>query len=142
MSYECYITNLLDDIIILQGMNCDDCDLIDSTTDNELTSVDYNALDSLHNQESVILSKLQDKSDIPYSKTTDINHPSTTKGYIAMQSTQFEFSGPDRATNISSVHQYLRISKVIRESRLLKYRQARILVKSGLNIEEWKRLSR
>ena len=74
----------------------------------------------------------------PHGKMTDVNDPSKTNGYIAMQSTQF--IGPDRATeDISSVYHYLRIAKIIRESRLPNYKQARIPVKSGLNIDAWKR---
>ena len=43
------------------------------------------------------------------------------------------------AEEISSIHQYLRIAKTIRDSGLPNYNQVRIPIKSGLNIDAWKR---
>ena len=79
--------------------------------------------------------QISGKVKTPASGRVDIK----TKGYIALQSTQFEFIGPDRASEeISSVHQYLRIAKTIRDLGLPNYNQVRIPIKSGLNIDAWK----
>ena len=108
----------------------------------------------------VTLRRLHKASGMHHERVTDINDPLKTKGFIAIQSPNFEFVGligplvkylvfintlgylcwPDRPTGeISSVYQYLRISKVIRESGLPNYIQARIPLKSGLKIEACKR---
>ena len=48
------------------------------------------------------------------------------------------FTGPDRdLTSIQSVQQYLHIADIIRNTGLPNYRQARIPIKSGLNLEAW-----
>ena len=140
VSYECYMNNVLEQIIALQDDKCNGCDMTDSSTANQITPVDNNTLVRLGNQESVIGHELYDDYDAPQKQVTDINDPHRTKSYIAFQSTDFKFIGPDRpTTEISSVHQYLRISKIIRESGLPNYRQARIPIKFDLDIEAWKR---
>ena len=69
----------------------------------------------------------------------DVNDSNKTRGYIAMAPTNFSFIGPDRATErVTSISQYLRIAEIIRLLGLPNYRQARIPIKSGLNIEAWK----
>ena len=70
----------------------------------------------------------------------DVNNPAKTRDYIAIEPTDFTFIGPDRATeSISSTNQYLRIAEIIRHSGLPNYKQVRIPIKSGLNIESWKK---
>ena len=70
---------------------------------------------------------------------SDINDPSKTKGYIGLQPTDFSFIGPGRQTGDTSyVNKYLRMARIIRQSGLPKYKQIRIPLKSGLNIEVWK----
>ena len=68
----------------------------------------------------------------------DINYPHKTKGYIAVESTPFEFIGPDRApVKFDSVDQYLEMARIIRHSGLPNYKQVRFPLKSGLKIEAW-----
>ena len=138
MSCEEYITNLIDNIIISQDVN-NECDRLDSTMDRQ-TMLEQNDAHSISDCQISTHGHISKESQTPVSGRVDINDPSKTKGYIAPQSTQFEFIGPDRAAEeLSSVHQYLRIAKTIRESGLPNYKQARIPIKSGLNIDAWKR---
>ena len=79
-------------------------------------------------------------SDPNHKVVRGVNNPEKTRGYIAIEPTNFIFIGPDRATeSISSTNQYLGIAEIIRHSGLPNYKQARIPIKSGLNIESWKR---
>ena len=70
----------------------------------------------------------------------DINYPTKLKGYIALQPTKFEYIGPNRlGIDTKNSDQYLRLAKMVRESGLPNYRQVRVPIKSGLNIENWRR---
>ena len=72
----------------------------------------------------------------------NINNPKS-KGYIALQTTDFSFIGPDRqAIDTSDVNKYLRMALIMKKSGLPNYRQARIPLTSGLNIGAWKRYLR
>ena len=79
-------------------------------------------------------------TDMKHKVFRHVNSPEKTRGYIAIEPTDFTYIGPDRATeSISSTSQYLQIAEIIRHSGLPNYKQARIPIKSGLNIEAWKR---
>ena len=68
----------------------------------------------------------------------DYNFASKNRGHLVLQSTQFEFIGPDREVRtIASVDQYLDIARIVLESGQPNYKQARIPIKSGLNLEAW-----
>ena len=70
----------------------------------------------------------------------DINYPTKFKGYIAKQPTEFKFIGPDRpGIGTNNSEQYLKLARTIRESGVPNYRQVRVPIKSGLNIEAWRR---
>ena len=138
MSYEGYITSLIDHIVISQNVN-NECDKSDNTMDRQ-TIPKQNDAHSLSKCQVSTNEQISGKANTSTSGRVDINDPSKTKGYIALQSTQFDFIGPDRASEeISSVHQYLRIAKTIRDLGLPNYKRARIPIKSGLNIDAWKR---
>ena len=54
------------------------------------------------------------------------------------QSTCFEFIGPDREpVDLSNVQEFLEIAHIINDTGTSNYKQARIPIKSGLNIEAW-----
>ena len=68
----------------------------------------------------------------------DANYPHKTKGYIAIESAPFQFSGPDRApVDLASVSQYLNIARIVKQSGFPNYRYTRFPLKSGLRIEAW-----
>ena len=70
----------------------------------------------------------------------DTNYPHKTKGHIAVESTPFQFIGPDRAPiDCDSVDQYLDIARIVRQSGLSNYKQTRFPLNSGLKIEAWKK---
>ena len=65
----------------------------------------------------------------------DINDPHKTTGYLAHDSTDFEFTGPDRfPLCLDTVDQYVAVVKIIQSTGLHHYRVARIPVSSSLNI--------
>ena len=66
------------------------------------------------------------------------NFKSKTRGRLVHQSTNFQFIGPDREPmDLSNVQEFLEIAHIVNETGTSKYKQARIPVKSGLNIEAW-----
>ena len=73
--------------------------MVDSLADDQPTSIDNSTLDSLDNQKSVIAHEFHDDSDTSHRKVNHINDTSKTKGYISIQSINFELIGPDRPTN-------------------------------------------
>ena len=80
------------------------------------------------------------KNDRQTCQYRDINYPTKLKGYIALQPTKFEYIGPNRlGIDTKNSDQYLRLAKMVRESGLPNYRQVRVPIKSGLNIENWRR---
>ena len=69
----------------------------------------------------------------------DINYPSKVRRYIAMQPTKFKFIGPDRpGIDTENSEQYFKLATIIRECGVPNYRQVRVPIKSGLNIEAWR----
>ena len=68
----------------------------------------------------------------------DINYPDKNIGYIALEPTDFQFIGPDRpGIDTSDLDLYLKATRTIRQSGVANYRQVRIPVISGLNIQAW-----
>ena len=65
----------------------------------------------------------------------DFNFNSKTRGHLVSQSTCFAFIGPDKPVALSNVHEFLEIAHIVNETGTSNYKQARIPVKSGLNIE-------
>ena len=70
----------------------------------------------------------------------DFNYPDKEVGYLAQADTDFKFIGPDREpVEIDSVEKLIIIADSIRNSGLPNYRDVRIPIKSGLNIEAWEK---
>ena len=71
---------------------------------------------------------------------SDYNIPTKKMGYLAMESTDFRFVGPDRLpVTIDSIDKCLEVANIIRNTSLPNYRMARIPLTSGLNIPAWER---
>ena len=69
----------------------------------------------------------------------DVNYPDKVRGYIALESTSFQFIGPDRASiNTDCSDHYLNVARTIKQSGLPNYKQVRIPLNSGLCIDSWK----
>ena len=148
ITFECYgmscndfMTNVIDHLIMLQDVECDSPDTHDRRLDQ--ISMDAPNSQTIHHSS---FAKFNDSTNynVPKARTqvdhaklaSDINDPCKIKGYIALQSTEFSFIGPDKLPqDTSNVTQYLRMAKVIRESGLPKYRLARIPLNSGLKID-------
>ena len=61
-------------------------------------------------------------------------------GYLALESTDFEFIGPDRPpVNIDSIEKCLQVANVILATKKPNYREARIPIVSGLNVKMWEK---
>ena len=68
----------------------------------------------------------------------DINDPCKTTGYLAQESTDFRFVGPDRLPqSIDTVDQFVKVAEIIQSTGLPNYKMARIPVSSALNIQAW-----
>ena len=81
------------------------------------------------------LAILQDGSD------SDINFSDKKLGYLAKQSTDFVFIGPDRQmVEITDIQQCVNIAHHIRLTGKPNYMEARYPLKSDLNLEAWNRL--
>ena len=130
-TYECHMGMVIDHLINLQvNSPVSQQPLVNDTKSADITSIDVKPI---HNSPGHIAKHK--------SLARDINDPDKTRGYIAIDSTDFEFIGPDRPTvNITNVAEYIKLAHTIRSSGLPNYRQARIPIKSGLKIDAWKRL--
>ena len=130
ITYESHMDKVIEYLIDLQH----DC------TSFDVTDTSRKAVDPEMNS-TTPLNKVTLPSDLKLTHAVgrDVNDSNKTRGYIAMEPTNFSFIGPDIATEmVTSTSQYLRIAETIRHSGLPNYRQARIPIKSGLNIEAWK----
>ena len=130
ITYESHMDKIIEHLLNLQH----DCTTVDMT--NTLREVVHPEMDNETPPNKVTL-----LSDPKLTRVVcrDVNDSNKTRGYIAMEPTNFSFTGPDRATeSVININQYLRIAKIIRHSGLPNYRQVRIPIKSGLNIEAWK----
>ena len=68
----------------------------------------------------------------------DFNIQSKTVGYLALESTDFEFIGPDRLpVSINSIETCLRVADVILSTSKPNYCEARIPILSGLKVKAW-----
>ena len=68
----------------------------------------------------------------------DFNYPNKTVGYLAQESTDFEFIGLDRhPVAITTLLQLLEIADIIRSTGYPNYKVARIPILSGLNVKAW-----
>ena len=106
-----------------QDLNPNECD----TNDTKVTNI-VNISDTKHS--GVAISPL----------CQDTNYPHKTKGYIAVESTPFQFIGPDRAPiDCDCVDQYLEVARIVRQSGLPNCKQTRFPLNSGLKIEAWKK---
>ena len=70
----------------------------------------------------------------------DISYPNKVRGYIVMQPTRFNLLAlTSLLLTLRIVDQYLKLAKTIRESGVPNYWQVGVPIKSGLNIETWRR---
>ena len=132
LTYEAY----MDQLIVKLSDHCDnDTDNTDNLQDLTLNQGDTNGGEVVN----IVNTSNTRRSGIVNSPLCqDINYPTKTKGYIAVESTPFEFIGPDRAPiKCESVEQYLEMARIIRHSGLPNYKQVRFPLKSGLRIEAW-----
>ena len=71
----------------------------------------------------------------------DVNFSDKKLGYLAKQSTDFGFIGPDRQlAEITDIQQCVNIAQQIQSTGKPNYMEARYPIKSGLNLEAWNRL--
>ena len=130
-TYENHMHGIIDHLVKLQT----DTNMTDKPLDEDITDL---GLQKTGNQP---IQSLPHDIITQKSLAGDINDPNKTKGYIATESMDYEFIGPDRATvSIADVFYYLRVASIIRSSGLPNYRQVRIPIKSGLNIGAWKNI--
>ena len=133
VNYESYMDQLIGSIIEFQDtFHCDttnDSHGLSQHANNDTESIVM--VSTMHNRRLGIV-------DSPLYR--DINYPDKVKGYMALESTSFQFIGPDRASiDIESSDHYLDVAQIIKQSGLPNYRQVRVPLNSGLCIEAWKK---
>ena len=137
ISYECYLTGIIDALVAIQ-------DFVDRYTDTDLgTYIDHKKVHSDDQKVRKTLDNLDSYNlDTKWQGTanSDINYPDKGRGYIALQPTDFRFIGPDRpGIDTSNLDLYLKVAGTVRQSGLPNYRQVRIPINLGLNIQVWQR---
>ena len=136
ISYESYMNNVILSLIDVQ-YNLENN--MTDTPDKTLTQKNQNNVSEVDISHCTHVNAMSDKKCHTHLHK-DINYPSKVRGYIAMQPTKFKFIGPDRPPiDTGNSNQYLKFAKTIRESGAQNYRQVRVAIKSGVNIEAWRR---
>ena len=103
------------------------------TPDYDNTEYDY-TLDQQPNVGHNCESSFTDRDKIRLIR--DFNYPNKSTAYLAQESTNFEFIGPDRQpVAITSFDQLTSIANTIRGTGLPNYRAARIPLVSALNVK-------
>ena len=143
LSYTEYLQNVIDELIIIQEK------VVDTAPREVLRDNGYLPPDGkLHIVNG--LAENQHADDVVPSTSAichnsrflgdgvDFNFKGKNRGHLVHQSTSFEFIGPDReSVTLSNVQEFLKIAHIVNETGTSNYRQARIPIKSGLNIEAW-----
>ena len=76
--------------------------------------------------------------DSDLSVSHNFNITDKVRGFLSRSSGEFSFTGPDRdLVTISTIPQCFQIAEIIRGTGLPNYRQARIPLRSGLNVQVW-----
>ena len=69
---------------------------------------------------------------------TDVNLKNKTRGFLNLESTNFQFIGPDRdLIEYRDIDHVCQLAKIIQDTGLPNYRMARFPIKSGLNLPAW-----
>ena len=69
---------------------------------------------------------------------TDFCDPHKDRGFLSLQETNFEFTGPDRDfCDYNTIEQVVNIADIIKAMGLPNYKQARFPIKSNLNLPAW-----
>ena len=69
---------------------------------------------------------------------TDVNLKNKTRGFLNLESTNFQFFGPDRdLIKYRDVDHVCQLAKIIQDTGLPNYKMARFPIKSGLNLPAW-----
>ena len=139
VTYEKYMEDIIDSLLEYNdsGAFSDEPEnVVDSSTSVPAYGIkvkeSVNRSSCVANVDSAIL---QNGSD------SDINFSDKKLGYLAKQSTEFVFIGPDRQmVEITDIQQCVNIAQQIRSTGKPNYMEARYPLKSGLNLEAWIRL--
>ena len=140
--YVPFMTKVIDCLINLQDKECNNPDRQDNDIGIAINTPDSQTMAKLEATGNTVNQDIGEDNSPKRNKRDlcDINDPHKSKGFIALQPTEFSFIGPDRQpTDTSGVDKYLEMALIIKKSGLPNYRQARIPLASGLNIEAWKR---
>ena len=126
ISYEQYITNIID--VLIAGQDSvdrqadTDSHIYQDQPDTDINNVHY----ACHNIEPPNMRVKRQVSEL-----VDINYPDKVRGYIALQSTDFSFIGPDRqAIDTYDLDTYLRVAGTVKQSGVPNYRLVRIPIAS------------
>ena len=144
-SYDTRMIQVIDQLIQTEGkydtfcdqMNSHDLEYKDMTCGSDIQGRD------IHYESNVKMDPNLGRQRIDRRLVKDFNYPDKTTGYLAQDSTNFTFIGPDRRpVKIDSVETLLKVAEVIRNTGQPNYKAARIPIESDLNIEAWERYLR
>ena len=133
-SYTVYIETLIDKMI-------DQCDHVRSQDTNFTTSVVTKKGSNPHCRPCPNNIFTPSPEQLPFldAVTHDFNDQSKTRGFLAHESLEFIFIGPNRQTpTISDLQSYIDMAKTIGATGLPNYQMARLPVHSNLNIDAWR----
>ena len=134
MSYVEYMKGLIDSLIHQQDKRCTN-DQNNYTT--VINSVNPDVVPPVSVAQPSLAAHLNELSVVV---KRDINDKNKKFGFLAHDNTDFTFIGPDRPSlPLNNIQDYLKVSRIIRETGLPNYRLARFPIKSGLNIEAWEK---
>ena len=134
--YEKYMQYVIDGCIAQQAENSEECDDESKNTESQPLINDT----TKENLEMCNIGRVQVNSCSNYD-LSDCNIPTKKVRYLAFESTDFRFIGPDRLlVTIDSIDKCLQVGKIARNTCLPNYRMTRISLTSGLNIPAWERV--
>ena len=134
LTYEAYMDQLIVALMDFCDNDTDNTDDAQDSNPNQCDTNDTKVTDVVNTSDTkrsgIVVSPL----------CQDTNYPHKTKGYIAIESTPFQFIGPDRAPiDCVSVNQYLEVARIVRQSGFPNYKHTTFPLNSGLKIEAWKK---
>ena len=148
-SYEVYMVNLIDELIVKQDQviasgldDYDHCQLSTSIgRQSDVTNQLFTKKKHNHQGMTLGIEAHFDHHDSRDEVNKDVCIPNKVIGFLNHQPAKFLFIGPDRApVLVDSIQKCLDIANIIRQTKVPNYAQARITLKSGLNIDKWEQI--
>ena len=145
LSYNDYVTNIIDALIVEQERTMTDDVVAVMDTFTEICVCDgvdlvnpASNLDGLRDDHSSAL--VTTTQNMVKSNNRDINFPDKDRGFLGLSDRSFLFIGLDRQPVVmNSIQHYIKAADIIKSTGVPNYQQARIHVTFNLNIKAWEK---